>query len=123
MFLSQRTGMLVPYWVNAQVINNYITDVDDNDTQLPVSFHLHQNYPNPFNPTTNIEIDLKDAGNVKLNVFDSLGKVIAVIRNGYMEAGNYDFTFDGANLSSGVYFCNLSVDNKFNAVRKILLLK
>jgi hypothetical protein len=74
---------------------------------VPAVFSLEQNYPNPFNPTTTIRYSLPAASEVKVAVFDVLGREITVLTNGRSEAGVHELTFDASGLSSGVYVCRL----------------
>ncbi|MBN2424173.1 MAG: T9SS type A sorting domain-containing protein [Calditrichaceae bacterium] len=79
-------------------------------------------YPNPFNPVTNIALKLPESGHVKLEVFNIRGQRVATLMNGYCEAGVHEFSFDGRNLASGVYFYRVTAP-KFTAVKRMLLLK
>lgn len=86
------------------------TDVERGE--LPEGFALDQNYPNPFNPTTTINYKLAAPGNVRLTVFDVLGRRVQVLVNGDMPAGTHTITWDGRNaagqmVASGVYFYRL----------------
>ncbi len=58
-----------------------------NKKQLPDKFALHQNYPNPFNPSAKIEFDLPVSGNVKLEVYNSVGQIILTLVDGFRDAG------------------------------------
>jgi glucuronoarabinoxylan endo-1,4-beta-xylanase len=89
---------------------------------LPKTFALEQNYPNPFNPTTVISYQLPVASEVKLEVYDVLGKRVMVLVNGRQEAGAYNITLNAANLSSGMYFYRLQAGN-FVATKKMMLVK
>ncbi|MFA6470156.1 MAG: AGE family epimerase/isomerase, partial [Bacteroidota bacterium] len=74
-------------------------------TAVPNDFVLHQNYPNPFNPVTTISFTLQTSGTASLKVHDALGREIAVLADGILEAGKYyQKSFDGSRLSSGIYF-------------------
>lgn len=88
----------------------------------PSNVELGQNYPNPFNPTTNIPIHLSGSGNVKLIVFDVLGRKVATLIDGMMRAGNHQVNFNATKLASGIYFYRLKMGNKV-MVRKMLLIK
>ena len=88
----------------------------------PAKFELSQNYPNPFNPTTNIRFTLPEAGNVKLAVYNLLGQKVADLVNRSMEAGFHNITFNGSNLTSGIYIYRLEAGNNV-MIRKMQLVK
>ncbi|MBK7107203.1 MAG: T9SS type A sorting domain-containing protein [Ignavibacteriae bacterium] len=90
-------------------------------------FSLSQNYPNPFNPTTKIKYsipqDIKgEMSNVKLVVFDILGREIKTLVNESKKPGNYEVEFNAKNLSSGIYFYKLQTGN-FSEIMKMILMK
>lgn len=89
---------------------------------LPARFALEQNYPNPFNPTTNIHYELPREAEVRLEVFDLLGRKVATLVDSRQLAGRYTFTFDGSGLASGLYLFRLQAGN-FTKVHKMLLVK
>jgi len=89
---------------------------------LPHKFALYQNYPNPFNPSTKIIFDLAKETNVKIVVYDLLGRQISIIADSYMKAGSHEISFNGSDLSSGIYFYELRTDG-FREVRKMSLIK
>ncbi|MFN3345366.1 MAG: T9SS type A sorting domain-containing protein, partial [Chloroherpetonaceae bacterium] len=86
------------------------------------TFALEQNYPNPFNPTTVIAYQLPVASEVKLEVYDVLGRKVMSLVNGRQEAGAYRYTLNAATLSSGVYFYRLQAGN-FVSTKKMMLVK
>jgi len=120
-----------PYWVDAQVIYNLITDVEDEDFN-PVDFYLSQNYPNPFNPATTIKYSIPVIGFVTLRVFNIIGEEMAILVNEEKSAGNYTVEFSakggsasGGNswiLPSGVYFYRLQAGD-FIQTKKMVLLR
>lgn len=94
---------------------------------VPDVFVLYQNFPNPFNPVTHIKFDIPQSTgvgryNVRLIVYDVLGKEINTPLNEELNAGSYLIKFDGSNLSSGVYYYSLEMDNN-RETRKFILLK
>ena len=89
---------------------------------IPTTYSLSQNYPNPFNPSTKIEYSLPEASMVRLSIYNSLGQEVATLVNSNLSAGKYSVDFNAANLSSGIYFYRLQSE-KFNAVKKMMLLK
>ncbi|HEX2788719.1 MAG TPA: T9SS type A sorting domain-containing protein [Ignavibacteria bacterium] len=99
-----------------------IVGIDPVSNVVPDKHSLYQNYPNPFNPTTNIKFDLKEKSNVKLAVYNSLGKEVAVLINKELTAGSYSFDWNAENFSSGIYFYRMTTD-KFVETKKMLLIK
>jgi hypothetical protein len=87
----------------------------------PEKFELSQNYPNPFNPTTNLEFGISELGLVSLKVYNASGKEVATIFNEVKPAGYYTVSFNGANLSSGIYFYTMTAGNFVSTKRMILL--
>ncbi|MGQ9806283.1 MAG: choice-of-anchor D domain-containing protein [Chlorobiales bacterium] len=86
------------------------------------TYKLEQNYPNPFNPSTRIVYQVAAASNVKLEVFDMLGRKVATLVNERKEAGEYSVMFNAQGLSSGIYFYRLQTD-KFMQTKKLMLVK
>lgn len=79
---------------------------------IPKSIKLFDNYPNPFNPTTAIKFSLPTASEVKLIVRDLLGREIAILVNGKLNAGEHKINFDATNLSTGIYLYTLEFSGK-----------
>jgi hypothetical protein len=91
-------------WGNGEVLVSI-----DQPVEMPGEFRLIGNFPNPFNPTTNIAFELGSATDVTLDVFNILGQRVANMPLGLKNAGMHQVTFDGANLSSGVYIVRMQV--------------
>jgi photosystem II stability/assembly factor-like uncharacterized protein len=91
-------------------------------SNLPTEYALFQNYPNPFNPTTTIKYSVKEAGIVSLKVYDILGKEITTLVNETKSPGEYSVQYDGAKLSSGVYFYTMRAGGYVDT-RKFMLMK
>ena len=92
------------------------------DVSVPGKFELGQNYPNPFNPSTNISYTVPSAANVKLNVYDISGRLVKMLVNTRQNAGKYTVSFQASDLSSGLYFYELSTPG-YREVKKMLLVK
>lgn len=88
---------------------------------IPEEIELYQNYPNPFNPSTIIEYSIDKYSYVNLNIYDILGNKITELVDKSQSPGNYKYTFDGKNLSSGVYIVQLKAGNNIKAMKMILL--
>lgn len=89
---------------------------------IPDRYELMQNYPNPFNPATKITFALPKKEFVKLSVFDILGRKVADLVSEELDAGTFEYNFNGAALSSGMYFYRLETPS-FIQTRKMLLVK
>ncbi len=116
----------IPMWqFNARhngVYGDLPVGVNTQNNNIPAAFGLYQNYPNPFNPSTVICFDLPQRTFIKLSVYDILGRVIAVLMNGEMNAGSHSITFREEGLSSGMYFYKLEAGG-FSEVKKMMLVK
>jgi hypothetical protein len=95
---------------------------ENQQTSTPSTYSLNQNYPNPFNPTTSISFALPRAEDVKLVVYDILGREVATLVNEFKQAGIYDVPFNASSLSSGVYFYRIETKS-FTQTKKMLLVK
>ncbi|MFN3345904.1 MAG: T9SS type A sorting domain-containing protein, partial [Chloroherpetonaceae bacterium] len=89
---------------------------------LPNDYSLSQNYPNPFNPTTTIEFSLRQDGRTTLEVFNLLGQRVAVLVDGILKAGAYQYPFNATHLASGMYFYRLR-SGEFMDTKKMMLVK
>lgn len=98
------------------------TGISQTNSLVPEKYNLYQNYPNPFNPVTNIKFDIIKSNNVKVIVYDMLGKEIAVLLNEVLQPGSYKVDFDGSSLSSGMYYYKV-VTNEFTDIKKMTLIK
>ena len=92
------------------------------ESGMPQSFSLSQNYPNPFNPTTNIKFAVPENSNVKITIYNAVGKEVAVLVNDQFTPGYYNYSWNASNLASGVYFYEMITDN-FRQVSKMMLMK
>ena len=89
---------------------------------LPEKFYLKQNYPNPFNPTTQIQYELPQDGNMSLMVYNMLGETVVELDKGFKAAGIHKITFDGSMLPSGIYFYQLH-SGDFVRTKKMTFMK
>lgn len=95
---------------------------------MPTQYSLDQNYPNPFNPGTVIRYSIPFESRVKLTIYSPLGEVIAQLVNDTQQPGFYEYSWNAAEFSSGIYFYaitaeSLSGEETFTEMRKMLLLK
>jgi hypothetical protein len=98
------------------------TSVSESDDRTVAVFALGQNYPNPFNPSTLISYSIPFGGRVSLNVYDLLGREVAVLFEGVRQPGSYTARFDGTGLSSGVYLYRLQ-SGGMTETRKLVIVR
>ncbi len=82
---------------------------------------LHQNYPNPFNPITVIHYELDQAGMVRLEVYDALGRKVALLDHGIRPQGTHEVRFDASQMSGGVYLYRLHTPEGTRTRRMLLV--
>jgi len=107
--------------------NLYVAPLGTEDENLPTGFQLLPAYPNPFNPTTTIRYQLPIASDVKMTVYDILGREVDVLFHEYKNTGTHAVQWSGTNsfgqrVASGTYFVVLNAGN-FQQVQKVLLIK
>ena len=90
-------------------------------SEIPTRFALYQNYPNPFNPVTKIKFDIPKSGNVKIIIYDALGRQITELLNQQLQPGVYEADWDASNHPSGVYFYKLSAENNTETKKMVLI--
>lgn len=139
--LSVKQNILTPYSgfliYNTDENHGYCSDCNDetenptsvefNDEQVDSTINLDADvYPNPFNPSTTVNFQLPVRGHVTMKIYNVLGETVAELINDVKNAGRHSVTFNGSNLSSGVYILTISLEgNKKNyfTSKKLLLVK
>lgn len=111
-------GLYLGEGSDVTVVFSVTTETDE----LPTAYALAQNYPNPFNPQTTIEFTLPQANQVRLVVYDLLGRQVAVLVDGPLTAGNHRVLFDASPFASGMYLYRLEMPNQA-LVKKMVLVK
>jgi hypothetical protein len=106
--------------LSSQTTRIQISLSDQSD--LPEEFTLDQNYPNPFNPTTTIRFGLPESADVRLEVYTVLGQRVMTLVNENRNAGWHTVSFNGANLSSGVYVYRIQAGGMVQT-KKLMLVK
>lgn len=96
--------------------------IDDDPGRLPQRFVLLQNYPNPFNASTTIRYLLPAESNVRIEIFDIMGRHVEILSQGRQEAGYHQAVWNADNQSSGLYFYKIEV-NDIVATKTMTLLK
>lgn len=118
--LSTGDGEPVSHWNNwGDSFEPWMTNAS---AELPKEFALLGVYPNPFNPVAVLSYQLPLADRVSLRVYDTAGRLVAEIVDGWRDAGVHQETFDGSGLASGVYLYRLQA-GEFRANGKLVLMK
>jgi len=102
---------------------SYVTNIKNSNERTVKDYFLFQNYPNPFNPITKIRYQIGNNSYVRLKIFDIEGKDIKTLVKKYQNTGSYIVQFDGNDLSSGIYFYSLYINNELIETKKLMLLK
>lgn len=102
---------------NRVVFKDIPTPVENDKSTIPKDFKLYQNYPNPFNPSTKIQFDVSKQENVRLDVYDILGKHVKTLVSGELNPGKYEATWatdndNGETVAQGVYIYRLIAGDK-----------
>ncbi|MBE2225943.1 MAG: carboxypeptidase regulatory-like domain-containing protein, partial [Ignavibacteria bacterium] len=130
--LTARRIGFAPVTQNVTITNSNLQNINFNfgspigieviSLEVPSRFSLSQNYPNPFNPVTNIKFSVPKTGVVNLTVYDAAGREAAMLFNGELSEGTYNYDFDASQLASGIYFYRLEA-GEFTQTKKMVLVK
>lgn len=97
--------------------------IHNTNSTIPSDYSLSQNYPNPFNPSTTIDFSVPENSHIAIKLYDAAGRLIDLISEGNMNAGNYSVTYNASKLASGIYFYTMSSSDGYQTTRKIVLIK
>ena len=116
--------LCIPVFNSNQVIfqHEMLVGIYNQGNNTADGYSLSQNFPNPFNPATSIKFKVESSKNVSLKVYNINGREVASLVDAVLQAGEYKYTFDGSNLSSGTYFYTLQTEG-FTETKKMLLIK
>ena len=108
--------------VAVQTSSGVISDI------VPTEFSLANNYPNPFNPTTTISFSIPTQLDVRVNIYNVMGQLVANVTKGRLDAGTYNVQWNGRDhsgntLPSGLYFYELDGGKQFRKIKKMTLMK
>ncbi len=120
------TGDSFPYELPGKSITTFISSGISVNNEIaesvPSNIKLNQNYPNPFNPTTEISFVLPESNEVSLKIYDLMGREIATLVDGRLNAGEHQYNFDATGLASGVYLYQITAGD-FTQVKRMMLIK
>jgi|GEM_PF-3322823 len=133
MEIAEHFGILsIQYWhgdayvltgavIEDEKYGDLIVSTEEIVTEPVKTFQLLPAYPNPFNPVTMIRYELPQNSQVRLEVFDMLGRRVAVLVDGLIEAGTHEIPFDASNLASGVYLYRLTAGQVVQTRQMVLV--
>ncbi len=106
-----------------EIVDMIVANSSDRvNVTAPTEFSLSEAYPNPFNPSTTVELTLPEAGHVSVMVYNITGQFIAELADSYMDANQYQFTWQGENVPSGMYLLRAEYAGQVST-QKLMLLK
>jgi alpha-tubulin suppressor-like RCC1 family protein len=125
-----RTGGMYYYEIQSVAINGETKSYSPVAVAVggPDNFTVGQNYPNPFNPSTTINYDIPAPGNVMVRVYSESGQEVKTLVNAFQAPGNYKAVWNGDDnngmkVSSGIYFYTVTMQNRQELVKKMILMK
>ncbi|MBL7128896.1 MAG: T9SS type A sorting domain-containing protein [Ignavibacteria bacterium] len=121
-FINANTGWAVGTGGIILKTTSGAVNINPIGTEIPKRFELYQNYPNPFNPETNIKFDIPKVSNVKIIIYDNLGRMIMKLIDKNLSAGSYEVNWIAKNFTSGLYFYKIEAGDYIN-VKKMMLIK
>ncbi len=104
----------------------YVDPIEVDIGDVPGGFGLSQNFPNPFNPLTTIAFAVAERSDVAIRMYDMIGREVQVLVEREFVPGNYRVSFDGTNVSSGVYVFRMTAAygrSRFIETRQFVLMK
>ncbi|WKZ68537.1 MAG: T9SS type A sorting domain-containing protein [Melioribacteraceae bacterium] len=116
---------------NNQIIYYRVKQINDDGSSVYSSdakvgrgkikhFKLNQNFPNPFNPNTTISVNVTRADEFEVLVYDIVGKIVTVLHQGPLSEGTHQFSFDGSEIPSGLYLCEIKSGDELEVMKMIL---
>jgi hypothetical protein len=122
------------YWLESvdlkggsDIVEAAVVTVGQKAAPSPAGFRLTQNYPNPFNPSTEIVYELPVGCQVRLDIYDAVGRRVATLVDEYQTAGSKVVRWDGKGVNasqapSGIYFCRLKAGS-FEGTKKLIMIR
>ncbi len=110
------------YLDQTQLVATMSLDAVSDPGAVPHTTALQQNFPNPFNPTTMIRYEVARASQVRLSVYDVLGREVALLVDDHEGPGIRQVTWNAAGMPSGIYYCRLQAGDAVS-IRKLVLIR
>ncbi|MCK4654502.1 MAG: T9SS type A sorting domain-containing protein, partial [Candidatus Cloacimonetes bacterium] len=102
--------------------------VSNDNILIPIRTELTGNYPNPFNPSTTISFSLREADNVRIDIYNLKGEKVKTLIDNYMEAAYHTVEWNGQDdnnrsVASGIYFYKMKAGGRYTSTKKMILMK
>jgi hypothetical protein len=121
--LSLDGGAIVqPSETDISAVHPAFVVTTEEEADLPGDYMLDSVYPNPFNPQATVRFAVPVPAEVRLDVFDAIGRRVATLVEAPLEAGLHVASWDAVGFPSGVYVVRMRA-NRFQASRVVILLK
>lgn len=118
--IPNTTGL---FWVDFTITDVFPLSITGLEPfKVPASYRLKQNYPNPFNPATTIEYSVEQSAQVRLKLYDMLGKEVMTLVNEFKEPGSYSYRLRASTLPAGIYIYRIEAGS-FRESKKLVILK
>jgi photosystem II stability/assembly factor-like uncharacterized protein len=118
-WICSTSGVILHTTTGGQTLTGIANLVEN----IASEYELYQNYPNPFNSQTKIMFEVPKYSEVKISVFDILGKERDKIIDGIYQAGKYEVIYSPKDISSGIYFYRMEINGVITKTRKLVLNK
>lgn len=93
------------------------------DIEFSIIYILKQNFPNPFNPNTRIDYYLPNSTFITIKIYNILGKEVRVLIKNFQNAGNHSIEINSNDLSSGIYFYQMKINDQIIDTKKMILMR
>ncbi len=126
--VRSKTGSDYSYYSGSgKFQTNQALGTEDESSLIPDKFTVEQNYPNPFNPSTTIKFSVPEVSDVRISIYDMLGREVNVLIDQELQAGSYDVVWNGTDRSgskvaTGAYIYKIKAGSNV-AVKKMILMK
>jgi len=115
-------------WANVIDWDSWVGSEEKFPVETPSDICLYQNFPNPFHYSTTIKFDLPMSANVRIEIFNHIGKKIETLCKEFMPSGLHKVEFNSNNIQAGVYMYRIVVTSsggevKFQQVKKMVVLR
>ncbi len=118
-WICSTSGVILHTTTGGQTITGVASQIEN----IADKYELYQNYPNPFNNQTKIRFEIPKFSEVRIVIYDILGKQRDIILDGIYQAGKYEVNYSPKDLGSGIYFYRMEINGEITKTKKLILNK